>query len=375
VDTDDPHSGASCIRLDKPEGTHWVGCMQEIVFDQQAATPIVAWAWCRTEDVLKVARSSFCIYLTIEFQQDTRPDRVDLPGQTVTLGSGTEDWRYRELIINPEYPIKSIKFFLLFRGAPTGTAWLDDIGLAEVGSGPLAGGPEDLPPLPEDMLGPLARSILTGRSPEVCVVIREGDKLIIDGYPPIRPDDPPGPFSSTWFPPRWRGEVPLPDPPEAGMALYFMRRWERRSLMADHGGEGDGILWAMLPARLSVAGVEMRDWDVRDDSVAMYGHEGRVIVRIDFAGDETPDRLIIRLAESLETTTRERPDELTTIGSASRTGWHWVSARTVACGRSPAAGVSVRIRASPADCSWARWMTVRCCALATRCVWTATRCG
>ncbi|MCD6361027.1 MAG: hypothetical protein J7M38_09195, partial [Armatimonadetes bacterium] len=35
VDTDRPHSGAKCIRLDKPEGTYWVGCMPEVTLDQR----------------------------------------------------------------------------------------------------------------------------------------------------------------------------------------------------------------------------------------------------------------------------------------------------------------------------------------------------
>ncbi len=315
VDTGDPHSGANCIRLDKPEGVHWVGCRQEIVLDQQAPTPIVAWAWCRTENVLKVVPSSFCVYMDIEFQQDTRPDRVDLPGQTVTLGSGTEDWRYREMIFNPEFAIKSIKFYLLFRGAPTGTAWLDDIGLAEMSSGPLTGGPDDFPPLPLDNESNIVTaSILASEPADSWQVYRAGDSLAMPGQIRSLPADPEHAGSATWLAPVWRGEVPLPDAPEAGMALHFMRRWERRSLMADHGGEGDGTLLVTLPAGLGVDGVEMRDWDVRDDSVALYAHEGRVIVRINFAGDDTPDRLIIRLADAAEAATRQRPDALTTVG-------------------------------------------------------------
>ncbi len=316
VDTDRPHSGSSCIRLDKPEGVNWVGAMQEVALEQQAATPVVAWAWCRSRQVVDLTPSSFCIYLDIEFQQDTRPGRVDLPGQTVMFAGGSTDWHYRELIISPQFPIKSIKYYLLFRGTPTGTAWLDDVGLAALSYGPLAGVAEDLPPLPDGMLEPAAQSLLDEGPADAWQVMRAGAGLQMPRQVRSLPAQPGAGPSATAVQPQWRGEVPVPALPTEDMALYFLRRWERRSLLVDHSGQGQGVLWVLLPAGERVQQVELKQWDVHQDAIALYRYRGRVLANIAFAGDATPARVLVRLGDEPPPGPRPAPAQLTYLEAA-----------------------------------------------------------
>ncbi len=315
VDTEVRRSGSASARCAKTENDHWVGCWQEVVLDQERPVPIVAWAWCKTQDVTKVTRQSFCLWLDIEFQNDTRPNRVDWPGQTVSFDPGTHDWQYRELILNPEYPIKSVKMHLLFRGAPIGTAWFDDIGLAEVSVGPLAGGANDLPALPPDALPAGARDFISKAADSEFAVIWRGEPLTVNGQPLRAKATPAEGLSAATVAPLWRGEVPAPEPPERGSALYFMRRWERLRLSAEHS-VGSSRLWVALPRGMSSGGVQLNGWEVREDTIGLYNLDGRIVALMGFEGDDTPDRLIVRLgAPEVEAARRERPAELVTIGS------------------------------------------------------------
>src|SRR5208282_3710916 len=61
----------------------------------------------------------------------TYEDGTPLWGQTADFRCGTHDWEYRECVILPEKPVKSITLHCLFRGH-AGKAWFDDVSLDEL---------------------------------------------------------------------------------------------------------------------------------------------------------------------------------------------------------------------------------------------------
>ncbi|HWQ91303.1 MAG TPA: hypothetical protein VN673_06510, partial [Clostridia bacterium] len=58
-------------------------------------------------------------------------DGSPLWGQTVSFSCGTHDWEYREFVLLPDKPIRSLTLHCLFRGH-TGKVWFDDVSLEEV---------------------------------------------------------------------------------------------------------------------------------------------------------------------------------------------------------------------------------------------------
>jgi len=57
-------------------------------------------------------------------------DGTKLYGQKVNFDGGTHDWQFREARIETTKPARSANVYIMLRGA-TGTAWFDDVLLAE----------------------------------------------------------------------------------------------------------------------------------------------------------------------------------------------------------------------------------------------------
>ena len=101
------------------------GASQTIALDQKAPHPIVVRGHAKAEGMTGPAGRGFCVYVDIYYT-----DGTPLYGRTIDWQTGTTDWQFGELTIEPAKPIRNVNVYLLMRGH-AGTAWFDDIFVSE----------------------------------------------------------------------------------------------------------------------------------------------------------------------------------------------------------------------------------------------------
>ncbi len=102
------------------------GAGQTIELHQETARALLASGWSRAKDVGGTPNAGYSVYLDIEYM-----DGTFLWAQAAYFSTGTHDWEFRRLLIEPAEPIRRATVFPLFRGH-TGTVWFDDFSLAEL---------------------------------------------------------------------------------------------------------------------------------------------------------------------------------------------------------------------------------------------------
>ncbi len=124
ADTKVYHSGRQSLRLQTNDERIRASAYQSIALRQTAPKPLIVRGWAKTENV-KGNRPGCCLYVDIYYTDDTK-----LYGQKVFFDNGNHDWEFREIRIETTKPIRSVNLHPMLDGV-TGTAWFDDIMLAE----------------------------------------------------------------------------------------------------------------------------------------------------------------------------------------------------------------------------------------------------
>jgi hypothetical protein len=102
------------------------GIWQEVTLDQKTARPILLSGWSRAEGVTGTPDADYSLYADLTFQ-----DGTSLWGESAPFRTGTHDWQQARHLITPEKPVKSIRFYALFR-VHTGRVWFSDLSVGNV---------------------------------------------------------------------------------------------------------------------------------------------------------------------------------------------------------------------------------------------------
>ncbi len=118
------HSGARSVKITNLAPDESL-VSQSVTLDQTEPTPILAGGWSKAEKASGAVDGNYSIYLDIAYN-----DGTNLFGQVAPFTPGTHDWEYKEVLVKPAKPIKSLTYNLIFRYR-TGTVWFDDVSLKE----------------------------------------------------------------------------------------------------------------------------------------------------------------------------------------------------------------------------------------------------
>ena len=116
------------------------GAAQFVVLNQDEPTPLTLRGWSKAKDVPKSDFKAitnrrhhfsvrlghiYCMHLYLDYQDGRWPEV-----HTAAFSAGTHDWEEKVLIVTPKRPVRTA-MVLLELHQPSGTAWFDDIHLAE----------------------------------------------------------------------------------------------------------------------------------------------------------------------------------------------------------------------------------------------------
>jgi hypothetical protein len=87
------------------------GVAQTVQLNQTEPHPIVAVASSRAESVSGSANNGYSLYLDLTYM-----DGTNLWGQTSPFSVGSHNWETRQVVVIPEKPVRSVSFYVLFRG-------------------------------------------------------------------------------------------------------------------------------------------------------------------------------------------------------------------------------------------------------------------
>jgi hypothetical protein len=118
--------GSQAVVCENPSGEGEFGASQTLLLNRTTVAPLVVRGWSRARNVSGSPDTGYSIYVDL-----TYTDGTPLWGQTGDFHCGTHDWERRELVIQPEKPVKSLTVYCLFRGH-TGKVWFDDIAVEEI---------------------------------------------------------------------------------------------------------------------------------------------------------------------------------------------------------------------------------------------------
>lgn len=122
----DGRDASRALRCVQKVTTEQHGAGQTIELNQKTARGLVASGWSRAREVDGTPNAGYSVYLDIEYM-----DSTFLWGQAGYFSTGTHDWEFRRLLIEPVKPIRRVTIYPLFRGH-SGTAWFDDFSLVEL---------------------------------------------------------------------------------------------------------------------------------------------------------------------------------------------------------------------------------------------------
>jgi len=125
IDDAQAHSGRHSLRLRNATVQDRGSASQTITLNQTVPRPIVVRGHAKAENVSGHSNRTFAVYVDIYYT-----DGTPLYGRTIDWQTGTTDWQYGEIVIEPAKPIRNVNVYLLLRGH-SGTAWFDDLFVSE----------------------------------------------------------------------------------------------------------------------------------------------------------------------------------------------------------------------------------------------------
>lgn len=103
------------------------GLVQHVELNQTSPQPLRASAWSRAEEVSGGRDSDYALYLDLQ-----HADGTPLWGQTANFSPGSHDFERREVVVMPGKPVKSLSYYLLFRGGHSGRVSFRDAELRQI---------------------------------------------------------------------------------------------------------------------------------------------------------------------------------------------------------------------------------------------------
>lgn len=125
VDAKVSHSGRQGIRLTADSDQKPVGATQRIDLDQTVPTPVVVRGWSKADKASGAEDAGYSLYVDCYYKSGDA-----LYGQIAPFVSGTHDWQFSQVVIEPTQPIQTIDVYCMLRGFK-GTVWFDDLYVAE----------------------------------------------------------------------------------------------------------------------------------------------------------------------------------------------------------------------------------------------------
>lgn len=125
VDAKVSHSGTASVRMHNAHAVVQSQISQTLFLNQEQPTPLLVRAASRAENVSGSPDSGYSLYVDIYYT-----DGTPLYGQTYNFATGTADWQWGELCLEPAKPIRNVNVYLLLR-SKSGTAWFDDVAVME----------------------------------------------------------------------------------------------------------------------------------------------------------------------------------------------------------------------------------------------------
>ena len=303
IDGDTSHDRGGSLRCQCEELGQVSGALQTVELNQQEAAPIVIRGWSRAEGVTGVTSPHYSLYCDIEYTTDSRPGRVDLPGQCVTFDTGTHDWQFAERVVSPRAPIKSIRVYVLFRQRHTGTAWFDALFVGALWEGRLTGPPEQLAAFPEERIpARLAAAVRNAAARDMVVHIarinpRQPPLRVFVGEKELSPAGPPQRGAGVvhkvpWRFPPYFAERDLPD----GSAGVSLRRFGGRDHVDLHSRSVDAApcrYTLALPGDVAVAGLSLDTWDTESGELQGGTFADRVLLSVLHTPSASGDRITV----------------------------------------------------------------------------------
>jgi hypothetical protein len=102
------------------------GVVQQVVLNQTRPQPLVATAWSKAEDVSGSSDPDYAVYIDL-----VHDDGTEQWGEAAGFRIGSHDWQQEKVVIFPDRPIRSLAFYLLFRGH-AGKAWFREPSLRSI---------------------------------------------------------------------------------------------------------------------------------------------------------------------------------------------------------------------------------------------------
>ena len=99
------------------DGSAHRGAAQTVTLNQKAPATIIATASSRAMNVTGSRDHNYALYLDLIYT-----DGTTLWGQAAAFDIGSHDWQKREVVVFPEKPVKTVSFYMLFRGH-AGKVW------------------------------------------------------------------------------------------------------------------------------------------------------------------------------------------------------------------------------------------------------------
>jgi hypothetical protein len=121
------HAGRRSIKVVAPDAAGTCGASYRLELNQPRPVPIAISGWSKAQDVSGGSDTGYALYLDAIYNDDS-PQW----GVTARFATGSHDWERAEMLFVPAKPVKQLSLYCLFRGH-SGTAWFDDIALAELG--------------------------------------------------------------------------------------------------------------------------------------------------------------------------------------------------------------------------------------------------
>jgi len=117
-------TGGRSLRCAKDDPGAWVGAVQDVMVDQQAAEPVTISGWLKAQDVTGASDREVSLYGDVLLQSGEW-----LFGQIAAFEPGTHDWQQATWTVETDRPVRMVRLHCLFRAGHTGTVWFDDIAI------------------------------------------------------------------------------------------------------------------------------------------------------------------------------------------------------------------------------------------------------
>ncbi len=101
------------------------GAFQSVELDRALPTPLRVTGWSRAEGVDGAPDDDYSLYVTLQFRDGSRLEKVAVP-----FDCGTHGWQRRELRLPAIKPVRSLVLHCLFRNH-AGRVWFDDLSIEE----------------------------------------------------------------------------------------------------------------------------------------------------------------------------------------------------------------------------------------------------